>query len=145
MALNKFCPVSQGEYYNIKSPSKSQPFFTCFFAFLTSFTVLLRMCFIFTTYSIFYPLSCTIYAHLFIFSQIPGLQKRTRVHIQNVPGSLFSIYIYEFLPSSVNQNSTPFSQFFTPYCWLCASMIALTIERPIPVPPYARVLALSTL
>ncbi len=145
MALNKFCPVSQGEYYNIKSPSKSQPFFTCFRFSLH----LLRCCYacvsFFTTYSIFYPLSYTIYAHLFIFSQIPGLQKRTRVHIQNVPGSLSSIYIYEFLPSSVNQNSTPFSQFFTPYCWLCASMIALTIERPIPVPPYARVLALSTL
>ena len=27
MTLNKFCPVAQGEYYNIKSPDKSQPFF----------------------------------------------------------------------------------------------------------------------
>ena len=31
MTLNKFCPVAQGEYYNIKSPDKSQLFFTCFF------------------------------------------------------------------------------------------------------------------
>jgi len=31
MTLNKFCPVAQGEYYNIKSPDKSQPFFTYFF------------------------------------------------------------------------------------------------------------------
>ena len=31
MALNKFCPVAQGEYYNIKSPDKSQLFFTYFF------------------------------------------------------------------------------------------------------------------
>ena len=31
MTLNKFCPVAQGEYYNIKSPDKSQLFFTYFF------------------------------------------------------------------------------------------------------------------
>ena len=115
-----------------------------FFAFLYIFYGVARMCFIlqhivyFIRYHIPYML---IYSY---FHRFPDC-KRTRVHIQNVPGSLSSIYIYEFLPSSVNQNSTPFSQFFTPYCWLCASMIALTIERPIPVPPYARVLALSTL
>ena len=124
MALNKFCPVSQGEYYNIKPRPKVNHFLHVFFAFFYIFTVLLRMCFIFTTYSIFYPLSYTIYAHLFIFSQIPDCKepgftfKMFRVLL------LSSIYIYEFLPSSVNQNSTPFSQFFTPYCWLCASMIA---------------------
>ena len=31
MTLNKFCPVAQGEYYNNKSPDKSQLFFTYFF------------------------------------------------------------------------------------------------------------------
>ena len=31
MTLNKFCPVAQGEYYNIKSPRKSQPLFPVFF------------------------------------------------------------------------------------------------------------------
>ena len=31
MTLNKFCPVAQGEYYNNKSPAKSQLFFTYFF------------------------------------------------------------------------------------------------------------------
>ena len=30
MTLNKFCPVAQGEYYNIKFPDKSQLFFTYF-------------------------------------------------------------------------------------------------------------------
>ena len=145
MTLNKFCPVAQGEYYNIKSPSKSQPFFTCFFTFLYIFYGAVTHTF--HLYNIWYILSIIMYyicsfIHIFTDSRT---KKRTRVHIQNVPGSLSSIYIYEFLPSSVNQNSTPFSQFFTPYCWLCASMIALTIERPIPVPPYARVLALSTL
>ena len=34
MTLNKFCPVAQGEYYDNKSPWKSQLFFTCFFIFL---------------------------------------------------------------------------------------------------------------
>ena len=33
MTLNKFCPVAQGEYYNNKSPDKSQLFFTYFFHF----------------------------------------------------------------------------------------------------------------
>ena len=37
MALNKFCPVAQGEYYNNKAQPKSQPFFTCFFTFLYIF------------------------------------------------------------------------------------------------------------
>ena len=31
MTLNKFCPVAQGEYYNIKSSQKSQPLFPVFF------------------------------------------------------------------------------------------------------------------
>ena len=31
MTLNKFCPVAQGEYYNNKSPRKSQHFFPVFF------------------------------------------------------------------------------------------------------------------
>ena len=35
MTLNKFCPVAQGEYYNIKSLSESQPFFTIFLISLT--------------------------------------------------------------------------------------------------------------
>ena len=39
MTLNKFCPVAQGEYYNIKSPDKSQLFFTYFFIFFCSFSV----------------------------------------------------------------------------------------------------------
>ena len=33
MTLNKFCPVSQGEYYDIKSPRKSQPLFPVFLKF----------------------------------------------------------------------------------------------------------------
>ncbi len=47
--------------------------------------------------------------------------------------------------STVNQNSTPPSTFSTPQDLLCASMIALTMERPMPLPPYSLVLALSTL
>ena len=39
MTLNKFCPVAQGEYYNNKSPDKSQLFFTYFFIFFCSFSV----------------------------------------------------------------------------------------------------------
>ena len=31
MTLNKFRPVAQGEYYNNKSPWKSQPLFPVFF------------------------------------------------------------------------------------------------------------------
>ena len=30
MTLNKFCPVAQGEYYNIKSQTESQLFFPFF-------------------------------------------------------------------------------------------------------------------
>lgn len=30
MTVNKFCPVAQGEYYNIKSQAKSQLFFSFF-------------------------------------------------------------------------------------------------------------------
>ena len=30
MTVNKFCPVAQGEYYNIKSQAKSQLFFSIF-------------------------------------------------------------------------------------------------------------------
>ena len=37
MTLNKFCPVAQGEYYNIKSPAKSQPFFPVFSSFFQFF------------------------------------------------------------------------------------------------------------
>lgn len=33
MTLNKFCPVAQGEYYNNKSPRKSQHFFPVFSKF----------------------------------------------------------------------------------------------------------------
>ena len=33
MTLNKFCPVAQGEYYNNKSPRKSQHFFPVFLKF----------------------------------------------------------------------------------------------------------------
>ena len=33
MALNKFCPVAQGEYYNNKSLAKSQQFFPVFLRF----------------------------------------------------------------------------------------------------------------
>ena len=33
MTLNKFYPVAQGEYYNIKSPDKSQQFFPAFLKF----------------------------------------------------------------------------------------------------------------
>ena len=43
------------------------------------------------------------------------------------------------------KNVTPFSQFFTPYSWCNASIIAFTIESPTPLPPYSRVRALSTL
>ena len=33
MTVNKFCPVAQGEYYNIKSQAKSQLFFPVFLKF----------------------------------------------------------------------------------------------------------------
>ena len=34
MTVNKFCPVAQGEYYNIKSQAKSQLFFSKVFSFV---------------------------------------------------------------------------------------------------------------
>ena len=34
MTVNKFCPVAQGEYYNIKFQAKSQLFFHFFHFFL---------------------------------------------------------------------------------------------------------------
>lgn len=53
--------------------------------------------------------------------------------IHNGPGRRRSPY--SLLLSRVNQNSTPFSQFVTPHSWLWASMIAFTMDKPIPVPP----------
>ena len=55
------------------------------------------------------------------------------------------VYFSENQHSTSNQNSTPFSWFMTPYACPILSMIAFTMERPIPVPPYSLVLALSTL
>ena len=43
MTLNKFCPVAQGEYYNIKSPDKSQLFFTFFSFLFTCFAISLQV------------------------------------------------------------------------------------------------------
>ena len=40
MTLNKFCPVAQGEYYNNKSPRKSQHFFPVFLKFFLLFVQL---------------------------------------------------------------------------------------------------------
>lgn len=34
MTVNKFCPVAQGDYYNIKFQAKSQLFFPFFHFFL---------------------------------------------------------------------------------------------------------------
>ena len=44
-----------------------------------------------------------------------------------------------------HQPCPAYSWFFTPHALWCISMIALTIESPMPLPPYSRVLALSTL
>lgn len=43
MTLNKFCPVAQGEYYNIKSSDKSQLFFTFFSFLFTCFAISLQV------------------------------------------------------------------------------------------------------
>ena len=40
MTLNKFCPVAQGEYYNIKSQTESQLFFPFFPKFFLLFVQL---------------------------------------------------------------------------------------------------------
>ena len=41
MTLNKFCTVAQGEYYNIKSPWKSQLFFKYFFISFCIFFIII--------------------------------------------------------------------------------------------------------
>ena len=53
MTLNKFCPVAQGEYYNIKSLSESQPFFTIFLISFYIFSLPLHFCCISSTYCFF--------------------------------------------------------------------------------------------
>ena len=60
---------------------------------------------------------------------------RTFSHYKRVPPSTPLYYIYQMLQSSVNQNSTPSFTFCTPQALLWESMIAFTMERPMPLPP----------
>ena len=44
MTVNKFCPVAQGEYYNIKFQAKSQLFFP-FFSFFSFVCAISTFCY----------------------------------------------------------------------------------------------------
>ena len=90
-------------------------------------------------------------------------KRKLRFGMSVLPASqirAFSVYIYFFIyycsvtsgssgtsldASTVNQNSTPSLIFRTPYPCPRRSMVAFTMERPTPLPPYSLVRALSTL
>ena len=64
MALNKFCPVAQGEYYNNKSLSKSQPFFTIFlFSSRSSIDALAGIAIIESIPAAYAPSGCAVTNH----------------------------------------------------------------------------------
>ena len=82
MTLNKFCPVAQGEYYNIKSPDKSQLFFTYFFIIITPLLHFINIL-IFFAIRTQHLLFCI---HNMNYSPHLGLQRSSRSSIDALEG-----------------------------------------------------------
>ena len=82
MTLNKFCPVAQGEYYNNKSPWKSQPFFYIFFIIITPLLHFINILIFFATRTQ-HLLFCI---HNMNYSPHLGLQRSSRSSIDALKG-----------------------------------------------------------
>ena len=89
MTLNKFCPVAQGEYYNIKSPDKSQLFFTYFFISFYIFFIIITPLLRFINILIFFAIRTQhslFCIHNMNYSPHLGLQRSSRSSIDALEG-----------------------------------------------------------
>ena len=113
MTVNKFCPVAQGEYYNIKSQAKSQlffPFFQSFFFCVCNIYILLLSILINTKYC---------------FEMRFSSQPEPFSGSGRFPDHLLIVHHpYKFIPNSTTPTTTKH-----PYITLSASVLLSLIQK----------------
>ena len=99
MTLNKFCPVAQGEYYNNKSPRKSQHFFPVFLKFFLLFVQLQHI----AVHNCFaYNICNSVSSHhlsnfkLLFYTIKTGIAAQRFLLLQSLLSNYLVLFIYEY-------------------------------------------------
>ena len=99
MTLNKFCPVAQGEYYNNKSPRKSQHFFPVFLSFffcLCNYNILRFIIVLHTIYAIRYSSHHLSNFKLLFYTIKTGIAAQRFLLLQSLLSNYLVLFIYEY-------------------------------------------------